>query len=170
MREPVVEWIVPEGYVGWLVVAWKCPGGERLEDLRVGRVPDRYRVVLGRTGVACVADPFPGDFVWKEYRYPDGAAAPVVGGGQRGRRESWVVTADGATPTTAGPDYSFSYGSIGIADEYVLGDACAFERFLADRFDQPLPGGPCPPLFHTSPPPGASTPTPKPLTEDQPGG
>ncbi len=166
-REPVVEWVAPDGYEGWLVIAWNCPTGARLDDLRVGRFPDRYRVALGHDGTACVADPFPARFVWNEYRHSDGTVAPVVAGGQRGAPESWVVTPDGATPTATGPDYSFSYASIGIADDYVLGDACEFERFLADRFGQPAPSGPCPPMYHTSPPRSAPTPTPKTIGDER---
>lgn len=101
--EPRIDFVVPDDHRGWLIVAWGCPGGERLSDLRTGWLPPRYRIAYPPDGVACVADPHPRFFWYGEERYANGDPASPTHTGTTGARGGGFWTPQGRPHSLARP-------------------------------------------------------------------
>ena len=145
-RLTIVDYVVPQGYVGWLVVAWNCPGGRQFDDLNVDG--NRYGVLFDANGVACLADapPSPGYGIGG-YRYVDGGDAPAKPGGTLNAAGYYAATpAAGGAPAVSTTGHTYNLASIGIGGEGTLGDRCDLERFLQQRFGEPLSSQPCGPI------------------------
>ena len=145
-RLTIVDYAVPQGYVGWLVVAWNCPGGRSFDELQTDG--NHYGVLFDANGVACLADPPPSPgYGIGGYRYLDGSDAPVRPGGTLNAAAYYVATpATGGTPAISTTGHTYNLASIGIGGEGTLGDRCDLERFLQQRFGEPLSGQPCGPI------------------------
>lgn len=142
-RAPTIDFVVPDGYLGWLVVGWECAGGQPLAAYRASG-ENRYVIRYEPDGTACLSDVFPDNgYLTKEKVYASGGPAPVLSGYTRGAR---VVLTPGAAPVEA--RWIFSIDALREDGGRVLGDNCDLDAFLFDRFDYPLPTVPrCEPLY-----------------------
>ena len=81
------------------------------------------------------------------YRYLDGSEAPAEPGGTLNAAGYYAATpAAGGTPAVSTTGHTYNLASIGIAGEGTLGDRCDLERFLQQRFGEPLSSQPCGPI------------------------
>jgi hypothetical protein len=145
-RLVIVDYVVPAGYTGWLVVAWDCPGGQDIDDLRTD---GNHRLVrFDERGVACLASPAPSPgYGIGSYRYPDGSDAPVQAGGSFTAAAYYAATpVAGTAPIPPATGQTYNIASTGIGTEDSLGDRCDLERFLAERFGEPRSNWPCGPI------------------------
>lgn len=145
-RLTIVDYVVPQGYVGWLVVSWNCAGGRDFDDLNTDG--NHYGVVFAADGTACLANaaPSPGYGIGG-YRYPDGSDAPVRPGGVLNAAQYYAATpVSGGTGAVSTTGHTYNIASIGQGDEASLGDRCDLEQFLQQRFGEPLSDQPCGPI------------------------
>ncbi len=145
-RLTIVDYVVPQGYVGWLVVSWDCAGGQDFDDLNVDG--NRYAVVFAGDGTACLTDPAPSPgYGIGGYHYPDDRDAPVRPGGVLNAARYYAATpASGGIGVVSTTGHIYNIASIGQGDEGSLGDRCDLERFLQARFGEPISGQPCGPI------------------------
>lgn len=145
-RLTIVDYVVPQGYTGWLVVAWDCAGGRDFDDLRTDG--NHFTVAYDASGIACLASdpPSPGYGIGG-YRYPDGSDAPVQAGGVLNAALYYAATpVAGGTPTPSTTGHTYNLASLGIGAEGSLGDRCDLEKFLHEHFGEPISGQPCGPI------------------------
>lgn len=149
-----IDFIVPDNYQGWLVVAWNCEGGAAFDDLKTGDA--RYQITYRADGTACIADshPSPG-YIIGEYRYASGADAPVLTGGTLVASQHYAATPATGTPTPAqsrpASEMTYNLASLGIGDADSLGDSCDLDRFFTERFGEPESAHPCQPVPYHPP-------------------
>jgi hypothetical protein len=152
---PTIDWIVPSGYAGWLVIAWNCAEGEPLATFQVTDDTDHYRVPLNTDGIACISDDFPdGGYILGSFTHPDGTNAPVRHGITRGASDTYYLTPGSPVPTPVTTGHVYSVASIGIGDDYALGDDCDLRDFLHRHFGEPNSPVRCEPVYHRTPPEG----------------
>lgn len=145
-RLTVVDYTVPAGYSGWLVIAWNCEGGADLDDLRTDG--NHFGVAYDAGGVACLAGspPSPGYGIGG-YEYPDGSDAPVEIGGTINATAYYAATpVAGGTPVLSTTGHIYGIASLGIGTDTSLGDRCDLEAFLQRRFGEPRSNQPCGPI------------------------
>ena len=145
-RLTIVDYVVPAGYTGWLVVAWDCAGGQDFGDLRADG--NHFTVAYDADGVVCLSNdpPSPGYGIGG-FRYPGGGDAPVQPGGALNAAIYYAATPPaGGTPAGSTTGHTYNLASVGIGSEGVLGDRCDLERFLQVRFGEPVSGQPCGPI------------------------
>lgn len=149
-----IDFIVPDNYQGWLVVAWNCDGGIPFDDVKTADA--RYQITYDAAGTACIADthPSPG-YIVGEYQYASGAEASVLSGGTLIASQHYAATPTTGTPTPAqirpASDMTYNLASIGIGGSNTLGDSCDLDRFLTEHFGEPESVRPCAPVPYYPP-------------------
>ena len=141
----IIDYAVPTGYSGWLVVSWNCAGGTAFGDLP--KDGNRHLITFAADGTACVADnsPSPGYGIG-HFTYVDGGAAPARPGGSLDAARYYAATPTGGTPAASTTGHTYSLASIGIGGPASLGDRCDLDQFLQQHFGEPRSGWPCGPV------------------------
>lgn len=140
-RGPALAFVVPDGYTGYLVTRWECPGGEIVPRHFLGDYGN-HMVYFAADGAACLADAIPrGGFRVVGFSYENGAPAPVIVGGTRALQGNLPP---GQTEFVFSP-----LASLGIGNGRILGDECTLHDFLVERFGVPRRGfaGACDPIY-----------------------
>lgn len=150
---PVIDWVVPQDYEGWLVIAWNCADGDPISTFNVPPDDDHYRIQLSSDGIACIADDFPArGYTLGTFTFPDGKEAPVHHGITRDATDTYYLSPGSPVPTPVTTNQVYSVASIGIGDEYALGDECDLRAFLHQHFGEPNSTVRCEPIYYRTPP------------------
>ena len=134
-----LEFVAPDGYIGYLAARWECPGGVPLERNALGGFREQ-QLAFDARGTACIVEPIP-SHGYRMLGFVDaqGSPLPVIVGGTRALE---LDTGAGRERFVYSP-----LASLGVGNGQILGDECTLRDFLEAGFAMPERGGPCDPIY-----------------------